>query len=72
MMAGAGQFFGGRLFCGRDRSPAAGVPERGAGMKAEAGRADSLVFGSLPQADGQKAAHVLMSDDCKNQRITIC
>ena len=33
------------FFCGKDRSPACkGVPERSAGMKANAGRADSLVL----------------------------
>lgn len=36
------------------------VPERSAGMEANAGRANSLVFGGLPQANGQKAAQVFM------------
>lgn len=38
------------FFCGKDSSPA-GVPERRAGMEAKAGRANSLVFGGLPQAN---------------------
>lgn len=29
-------------------------------MEAKAGRANSLVFGGLPQANGQKAAQVFM------------
>ena len=37
------------FFCGKDSSPAG--PERSAGMKAKAGRANSLVFGGLPQAN---------------------
>lgn len=48
------------FFCGKDSSPAGGVPERSAGMEANAGRANSLVFGGLPQANGQKAAQVFM------------
>lgn len=35
-------------------------PERSAGMEAKAGRANSLVFGGSPQANGQKAAQVFM------------
>jgi len=42
--------------CGKDRSPTEGVPKRSAGMEANAGRADSLIFGSLPQVNVQKAA----------------
>ena len=48
------------FFCGKDSSPAVGVPKRSVGMQAKAGRADSLIFGSLPQANGQKAAQVFM------------
>lgn len=32
-------------------APAGGVPERSAGMEAKAGRANSLFFGGLPQAN---------------------
>lgn len=39
------------FFCGKDSSPAEGVPERSVGMKAKAGRANSLFFGGLPQAN---------------------
>ena len=30
-------------------------------MEAKAGRADSLIFGSLPQANGQKAARKIFN-----------
>lgn len=39
------------FFCGKDSSPAGDVPERSVGMEANAGRANSLVFGGLPQAN---------------------
>lgn len=32
-------------------APPLGVPERSTGMEAKAGRANSLVFGGLPQAN---------------------
>lgn len=48
------------FFAARIVAPPVSVPERSAGMEANAGRANSLVFGGLPQANGQKAAQVFM------------
>lgn len=48
------------FFAARIVAPAEGVPKRSAGMEAKAGRANSLVFGSLLQANGQKAARFFM------------
>lgn len=50
----------GKAFFFAARIVAPPVPERSAGMEAKAGRANSLVFGGLPQANGQKAAQVFM------------
>lgn len=41
----------GKAFFFAARIVAGGVPERSAGMEANAGRANSLVFGGLPQAN---------------------